>query len=212
MLSLGIVNELVERRRRQRWSVLAQYVLFELVRNARMTWSGIADAIGLLPTVVDPGVSIEAGAMNIRDTERLHTALRSSLGDEGARPRLCDQIAFLADHADEVLGRWANVMLNAEVYAEIVDRHVELAGDIAWIDGVPERLRPYQENSRRYRRSRSSAAIQIESDLSPAWLADRIVVITQLAEELDRGTLDLALRIVPVEWWQSRLRTAVPPT
>jgi hypothetical protein len=212
MLSLGVVNELVERRRRQRWSVLAQYVLFELVRNARMTWSGIIEAVGLLPIDGNPQVSVEAGARTVRDTERLHGALRSILGDENARLRLCDEFAFLAEHADEVLGRWANVMLNAEVYAEVIDRHVELAGDIAWIDAVLEGFRPSEETSRRYRRSRSSAAIQIESDLSPGWLADRIVVITQLAERLDRGTLDLALRIVPVEWWQSRLGTAVPPT
>ena len=53
--------------------------------------------------------------------------------------------------------------------------------------------------------------MQIENELSPEWLADRIVVITQLADALDRGTLELALRIVPVEWWQERLGTAHPP-
>jgi hypothetical protein len=42
-------------------------------------------------------------------------------------------------------------------------------------------------------------------------LASRIVVITQLAEELDRHTLDLALRIVPVEWWEARLGATVRP-
>ena len=43
MLSVGVVNELLERRRRQRWSILAQYVMFELIRNARMIWFGILD-------------------------------------------------------------------------------------------------------------------------------------------------------------------------
>jgi hypothetical protein len=36
------------------------------------------------------------------------------------------------------------------------------------------------------------------------------VVITQLAEELDHGTLELALRVVPVQWWEARLGTTVP--
>jgi hypothetical protein len=36
MLSVAVINEVLERRRRQRWSILAQYVMFELVRNARM--------------------------------------------------------------------------------------------------------------------------------------------------------------------------------
>ena len=54
--------------------------------------------------------------------------------------------------------------------------------------------------------------MEIESELGGEWLADRIVVITQLAEELDRSTLELALQIVPVQWWAERLGTNVPPT
>jgi hypothetical protein len=38
-------------------------------------------------------------------------------------------------------------------------------------------------------------------------LAKRIVAIAQLAEQLDRGTLDLAVRIVSVAWWEARLGT-----
>src|SRR5580700_8594697 len=34
MLSLAVINEVLERGRRRRWSILAQYVMFELVRNA----------------------------------------------------------------------------------------------------------------------------------------------------------------------------------
>ena len=51
MLSVAVINEVIERRRRRRWSVLAQYVMFELVRNARTIWSGVLDVAGL--TVVD---------------------------------------------------------------------------------------------------------------------------------------------------------------
>jgi hypothetical protein len=46
--------------------------------------------------------------------------------------------------------------------------------------------------------------------MSSEQLAGRVVVIAQLAEELDRNTLELALRIVPLEWWQERLSVAVP--
>jgi hypothetical protein len=58
------------------------------------------------------------------------------------------------------------------------------------------------------KRARSSPAIEIQNELGADWLADRIVVITQLAEELDRTTLELALRIVPVQWWEERLGTS----
>jgi hypothetical protein len=53
MLSLAVINEVLERRRRQRWNVLAQYVMVELVRNARMIWSGILQVAGLLASDVE---------------------------------------------------------------------------------------------------------------------------------------------------------------
>ena len=209
MLSVAVVNEVLERRGRQRWSVLAQYVMIELVRNARMVWMGVLDASGLLSSSDDPKEDVDADAEIVRDTPRLTAALRAALDDDDRRARLHNEIAFLAEHSDDVLGRWAGVMLNAEVYAEIVDRHVELAGDIAWIGSLLDSSDPPQEG-RRQRRARSSPATQIQADRDSGWLADRIVVISQLAESLDRGTLEIALRIVPVEWWEGRLGTAPP--
>ena len=206
MLSVAVINEVLERRRRQRWSVLAQYVMFELVRNARMIWTGVLDLAGLLPTEVNQRQSIELGAEIVRDTPRLTAAVRQIVDDDDLRDRLHTEIAFLAGHADEVLGRWAGVMLNAQVYAEVVDRHVELVGDVAWIGGVLDAGYP-PDDARRQKRARSSPAVQIEADLGGEWLADRIVVITQLAENLDRSTIELALQIVPVQWWETRLGT-----
>ena len=34
------------------------------------------------------------------------------------------------------------------------------------------------------------------------------MMIVQLAAELDKATLEVALRIVPLEWWEERLGTA----
>src|SRR5579863_338968 len=70
MLSVAVVNEVIERRRRQRWSILAQYVMFELVRNARMIWTGVLDLAGLWPTETNQQ-SIELGGEIVRDTPRL---------------------------------------------------------------------------------------------------------------------------------------------
>jgi hypothetical protein len=101
-------------------------------------------------------------------------------------------------------------MLNADVYAELIDRHVELASDISWLLGLLDNA-DAPEDHHRHRRAASSPAVQIEGQIEGDELAQRIVVITQLAEELDRTTLDLALRIVPVEWWEARLGATVPP-
>ena len=206
MLSVAVINEVIERRRRERWSVLAQYVLFELVRNARMIWSGILDVAGLLPADSTQSEAVDAGAQVVRDTPRLTAGARVVVDDDDRRTRLQSEIAFLAEHADEVLGRWAAVMLGSDVYAEVIDRHVELAGDVAWLGGLLDTAQP-PDDERRQKRARSSPAVQIEADLTGVWLAERIVVITQLAEQLDRGTLELALRVVPIQWWEARLGT-----
>jgi hypothetical protein len=205
MLSIAVINEVIERRRRQRWSVLAQYVLFELIRNSRMIWTGVLDVAGLLPA----GTDVETARQLVRDSLRLTAHIRELLADDDRRAGLHAEVGFLAEHADEVLSRWAAVMLNGEVYAETIDRHVELAGDVSWIGGLLDASYP-PTDGRRQQRARSGPAVQIERDSSHEWLADRIVIITQLAEQLDRGTLELALRVVPVQWWRTRLGTAGP--
>ena len=210
MLSVAVINELVERRRRQRWSILAQFVMLELVRNARLIWTGVLAQVGLLPPDAARPDSVDVNGQIARDTSRLTAAVRKAIADDALRRGLHEEIALLAGHTDELLGRWAAVMLNADVYAEVIDRHVELASDISWLLGLLDNADPPKDH-RRHRRAASSPAVQIEGQIEGDELAKRIVVITQLAEELDRTTLDLALRLVPVEWWEARLGTTVPP-
>jgi hypothetical protein len=211
MLTVALVNEAVERRSRQRWSVLAQYVMLQLVRDARVVWTGIAELAGLMPAnpyategdLMSTSAAIDSGSRAVRDTERLTAALRELVADAGARHRLHDKVTLFVEHNDSVLGRWAAVMLNADVYAEMIDRHVELAGDLMWLSG----LLAFQltEDDGRARRGRSHPAALIEGPLDDEQLAQRLAAITQLAEQLDRGTLAAALRVVPIEWWREQL-------
>ena len=211
VLTVGLLNELIERRSRQRWSVLAQYVMLELVRDARLVWTGIADLSGLMPS--DPyatdadrasaASSLDAGSSAVGDTVRLIGALREVLSEADKRRRLHDQVTLFVEQNDAVLGRWAAVMLNADVYAEVFDRHVELAGDLAWLSGVLGYGQA--KDDERVRRGRSHPAALIEAPPDDEQLAQRVAAITQLAEQLDRGTLAMALRIVPVEWWREQL-------
>ena len=48
-VTVALLNEVLERRQRERWSVLAQYALFEFVRTARLVWSGLLELAGLVP-------------------------------------------------------------------------------------------------------------------------------------------------------------------
>ena len=94
-------------------------------------------------------------------------------------------------------------MLNADVYAEVIDRHVELAGDLAWASSLLGL--GFAEDDGRTRNGRSHPAALIEGPLDDQLLVQRLAAITQLAEQLDRGTLDLALQIVPIDWWREQL-------
>src|SRR5580704_12599401 len=49
LLSVAVLNEVLQSRSRRRWRVLAQYVMFELAHNARMIWIAVLDVAGLLP-------------------------------------------------------------------------------------------------------------------------------------------------------------------
>jgi len=209
MLSAAVFNEAVERRNRRRWSVLAQYVMLELVRQARLVWTSVMEVAGLMAPDATDAASIDAAAQAVRDTERLTAAIREAVSDDAKQRQLHQGVSAFVVHGDEVLGRWAGVMLNANAYAEIIDRHVELASDIAWLDSLLDSRHPTNDFVKR-RRGAASPAIQIEGSIDDDTLTDRIVAITQLAEGLDRTTLELAMRIVPVEWWAARLGTTVP--
>jgi hypothetical protein len=216
MLTVALVNEALERRSRQRWSVLAQYVMLQLVRDARLVWTGIAELAGLMPSdpyatevdVLTAATSIDAGSSAVRDTARLTAAVRELVAPADKRKRLHDKVTMFLEHNDAVLGRWAAVMLNADVYAEVIDRHVELAGDLAWVSS----LLGFElaEGDGRTRKARSHPAAMIETPPDAEQVVQRLVAITQLAEQLDRGTLELALRIVPIEWWREQLGATVP--
>jgi hypothetical protein len=216
MLTVALVNEALERRSRQRWSVLAQYVMLQLVRDARLVWTGIAELAGLMPAdpyatevdVLTAATSIDAGWSAVRDTDRLTAALREVVAHADKRKRLHDKVTTFLENNDAVLSRWAAVMLNADLYAEVIDRHVELAGDLAWVSS----LLGFElaEDDGRTREARSHPAALIEGPLDDEPLVQRLAAITQLAEQLDRGTLAVALRIVPIEWWREQLGATVP--
>jgi hypothetical protein len=200
-LSVAVVNETLERRRRRRWSVLAQYVLFQLVRHARVTWTELTELAGLMSTEQ----TLEAGAHALRDTPRVAVALRELLANPDGRQRLHGIVGRLMGSSDDLLGRWAGVMLSSNAYAEIIDSHVELYSRIAWVGTMLNYWEPTDDAPRRWLFGLSSPVVEFEDGFDDDKLTDYLVGIVQLAEKLDRATLELAVRIVPVEWWAKRL-------
>src|ERR1700741_4807988 len=103
MLSVAVINEVLERRRRQRWSILAQYVMLELVRNARLIWTSVLEEAGLLASDAVRPELVEANSRLGQDRSRLAAALSEVVADDSRRHRLNEEVAVLAQHADQVL-------------------------------------------------------------------------------------------------------------
>jgi hypothetical protein len=199
------LNELLQRRRRERWSVLAQYALFELVSTARLVWGGLLELAGLVRDGELGDQALAAGSEAVRDTPRLAAAIDDILASAERREQLHRLIAGLLGHGQELLGRWADVMVNSDTYAEIVDRHVELYSRLYWWGSVLDESEPLEEHHIRPKLSRVSPATQTLGPVEDEWLCENLVAIAQLAESLDRGSFELAMRIVPLDWWTAQL-------
>jgi hypothetical protein len=104
MLSVAVVNEALEIRGRRRWSVLAQYVMLELVRDARMVWTAVVELAGLMPADAHPPAAVDAAAGAVRDAPRLTRVVHDLVADTDRRRVLRDHVARLVVHNDEVLG------------------------------------------------------------------------------------------------------------
>jgi hypothetical protein len=204
-VTAAVLNEVLERRQRERWSVLAQYALFEFVGTARLVWTGLLEHAGLVPDGELGDGALEAASEAVHDTPRLAAAMDEMLASAERREQLHRLIAGLLGHGQEVLGRWADVMVNSGAYAEIVDRHVELYSRLYWWGSVLDESEPLEEHLSRPRLSRVSPATQASGPVEDAWLRDNLVAIAQLAESLDRGSFELAMRIVPLDWWATQL-------
>jgi hypothetical protein len=205
-VTAAVLNEVLERRQRERWSVLAQYALFDLVRVARLVWSGLLELAGLVPDGELEDGALAAGSEAVRDTPRLTAAMDEMLASDERREQLHRLIAGLFGQGQEVLGRWADVMVNSGTYAEIVDRHVELYSRLYWWGSVLDESEPLEEHLSRPMLSRVSPATQASTGpVEDEWLRDNLVAIAQLAESLDQGSFELALRIVPLDWWRAQL-------
>jgi len=205
-VTAAVVNEVLEHRQRQRWSVLAQFALFDFVRTARLVWTSLLELAGLVADdELDIDGALAAGTEAVLDTPRLAAAIDEMLAGADRRERLHRLIARLLAHGQEVLGRWAGVMVSSGSYAEIVDRHVELYSRLYWWGSVLDESDPLEEHLNRPRLSRLSPATQTSGPVEDEWLRDNLVAIAQLAESLDRSSFELAMRIVPIDWWTEQL-------
>lgn len=205
-ITLAVVNEFVERRDRRRWNLLAQAVLFALTQSARATWTGLVEVLRLGEVRSGAVQPMLEGAAVARDTERVSEAIGELLADDERRAVLQRVTVAQAEYASEVIAKWAPVMVNSGPYAEVLNRHVELAGRLEWLSSVLTHNEPPEGQSGRERvLVRSNVASEHAEEFgNDEWLEDQLLAVINLATELDYRSRELAYSIVPLSWWTTR--------
>ncbi|MEA2215204.1 MAG: hypothetical protein QOK19_765 [Solirubrobacteraceae bacterium] len=205
-VTVVVINGVIERRDRKRWSLLAQSVLFALTQSARATWTGLLELLEIGEVHSGTEQSLRESAELTKDTARIDRAARELLADEERRARLQRVIRALSEHASKVIADWAPVMVGARAYATVLDRHVELAGRLEWLSSVLAHNEPATEQSHRERNlARSNVATERAEQLgSDDWVREQILALITLGLELDEQSRAHAFSIVPVSWWAER--------
>ncbi len=206
VITVVVVNELLERRDRRRWNLLAQNALFVLTQSARATWTAMIELLGITEVQSGDVDSLLADAHLASDTVRISAAARRLLGEKEGRASVQRLSQALSGHYAGVIASWAPVLVGARPYAEILDRHVELAGRLEWVSSVLSQNEPAAAQSRRERTlARSSVAAEHATALgSDEWLEEMVVSLIKLATRLDAQSREQAFSIVPGEWWAER--------
>jgi hypothetical protein len=205
-VTVVVVNEVLERRERRRWNLLAQSVLLALVQSSRAVWTGMVEVLGLAEVPSGAVQSLLDAAKVARDVPRVSQAANELLADKDRRASLQRLCFALSDHASDVIAQWAPVMVGAGPYAEVLNRHVELAERLAWLSDVLANVDPQEGRSPREQAlTRSSVASERAEEIgTDEHLHNQILAVIALATELDYRSREDAYALVPVSWWDER--------
>ncbi len=205
-VTVAVVNQVVEARDRRRWSLLAQTVLFALIQTARATWTTMLEVLELADVESGSVESLLEGKEVALDATRVSKAADEMVHDEQRRAQLQRASSGLSSHASDVIAKWSPVMINAGPYAEMLDRHVELAVRLEWLNNVLTHNEPPAGQSRADRTlTRSAVGTEHAEQLgTDEWLHDQILAIVTLATKLDYESRDYAYAIAPLSWWSER--------
>jgi hypothetical protein len=202
LVSVTVIEVVLNRRSERRWRLLAQYALLELAEAARGAW-------GVLLVVIDEGNS---DSDDTADPSRVIEVLESPerapamkrkidaiLTDPHNRDELRKSLEQTLATSRELISRWAAVLTGSR-FSELFDRHVEMIGRLhgLWYFLAYGR--------RRGGRFRSPGGSHRDD-----WFVDNLLSMTRIAIRLEDETWAIALRVVPPDWWDMRTDELAAP-
>lgn len=203
MVSVTVIEVILNRRSERRWRLLAQYALMDLAEDARGAW-------GVLLSVIHEGNSSsdEMGdssqVMQVLDSATRAPILKSKidaiLTDPLRRHELKESLEQTLGTSRELISRWGVILTGSTSFSELFDRHVEMIGRI---HGLWYFL---AYGSRRGSRFRSPGGSHRDD-----WFVDNLLSMTRIAIRLEDETWAIALRVVPPDWWDERTDELAAP-
>jgi len=203
LVSVTVIQVVLNRRSERRWRLLAQYALMELAEAAHGAW-------GVLLGVIYEGddgsddMADPSRVIQVLDSPERAPALRRKidavLTDPLRRDELRGSLEETLATSRELIGRWGAVITSSTSFSELFDRHVEMIGRIhgLWYFLTYGR--------RRGSRFRSPGGIHRDD-----WFVDNLLSMTRIAIRLEDETWAIALRVVPPDWWDTRTDELAAP-
>jgi hypothetical protein len=203
LVSVTVIEVILNRRSERRWRLLAQYALLELAEAASEAW-------GVLLHIVDTGANDSDGTADaarvtrVLDSSELAPAFRHKveelLRDPATREDLQESLSRTLDLSRELISRWGAVLTGSSSFSELFDRHVEMIGRI---HGLWHFL---AHGARRGSRFRAPGGAHNDD-----WFVDNLLSMTRIAIRLEDETWATALRVVPPDWWDTRTDELAAP-
>src|ERR1700737_4460480 len=203
LLSVAVIEVVLNRRGERRWRVLAQSALIELGEAANTTWTTLANALGLEDATELPPDSVRSALTSDTTGPKVRQKVEAALMNAQLRDDLAGRLAERLADGNQILGRWAVALTASETYAEIFDQHVELYGRV---NGLQLFLRDgYPQTDPRGRRGRgrreySSPGGEAEDEC----FVDNLIGTIKIGANLEDASWDLALTILPQAWGDRR--------
>ena len=203
LVSVSVIEVILNRRSERRWRLLAQYALLELAEAAHGAWVVL---LGVVDTESDRSdqAADPSRVMRVLDSPDRAPAFKRKieaiLTDPAARDALRESLEHTLDVSRELISRWAAVLTGSSSFSELFDRHVEMIGRI---HGLWYFL---AYGTRRGSRFRSPGGSH-----SDDWFIDNLLSMTRLAIRLEDETWGIALDVVPPNWWDNRTDELAAP-
>jgi hypothetical protein len=203
LVSVTVIEVVLNRRAERRWRLLAQYALLELAEAAHGAW-------GVLLVVIDEeNTGSDDTAESSRVIEVLDSPARAPilrrkidaiLTDPLRRDELRESLAQTLGTSRELIDRWGAVLTGSTSFSELFDRHVEMIGRI---HGLWYFLAYGRRRGSRFRAPGGSHRDD--------WFVDNLLSMTRIAIRLEDVTWAIALRVVPPDWWDARTDELAAP-